>query len=226
MAPGRQLSGVHHVTVPAAAAAMATVLVCSPLLASWTAALSAGVQSRWWTVRSVTTAQWALTVTAVCVACLATLRGTPVVTWWLYSACGAVLAVVDARTHTLPARLVGPWAVALGASLVVAAVADDAPHRLIRSVAAAGAVGGAWLLVALFAPSMVGLGDIFVTTAGALVLGWTGWAAVGTGQVLIWVVAPVALAIEWLVHPARRSRAMPVPMGPALVTATVLALWV
>ena len=207
-------------------AAVAAVLACSPLLAAWTVALTAGVQNRWWTVTAAPGAQWATVTVVAGLICAVAVHGAPALTWWLYAACGAVLVVVDVRTHTLPARMVGPWLCVLAGSLVLAAIVDDAPHRLARACLAAALVGGGWLLVVLIAPALTGVGDVLVSTAGALVLGWSSWGAVGAGQLLIWLVAPLVVLGEWVAHPARRGRGMAVPMGPALVAATVLAAWV
>ena len=55
---------------------------------------------------------------------------TPAPAWWLFATGGAVLCVVDAQHHLLPARMVYPLAAAVLAVLVLAAVLAGEPDRL------------------------------------------------------------------------------------------------
>ena len=69
----------------------------------------------------------------------------------------------------------------------------------------------------------MGLGDVRVAALTAGVLGWTGWATLWQGQVLI---------VLWAGSPrsgcAGRSATTgggAVPMGPAIIVGSLLALW-
>ena len=57
--------------------------------------------------------------------------------WWLFAAGGAVLCVVDAEHHLLPARFVYPLAAAVLVVLAVTAAVTGEPDRLLRAVLAA-----------------------------------------------------------------------------------------
>ena len=76
----------------------------------------------------------------------------PVLAWWLLATGGAVLAVVDAQTFPLPARLVYPLAIAVGCVLLVAAISGGDFPALFRAGAAAAAIGGIWLGVRVISP--------------------------------------------------------------------------
>ena len=45
------------------------------------------------------------------------------------------------------------------------------------------------------------------------------------GQMLIWLLGPVAMAAVALARPAGRGWKMHVPMGPALLAGALLACW-
>jgi leader peptidase (prepilin peptidase)/N-methyltransferase len=207
------------------AVAAAGALAASPVLASWTVSLAADEQQRWWRPRRVSAARWAtVAVVAVLFACLGG-RGVPAVAWWLLAVTGAVLAIVDSETHRLPRRLVGPLAAAELGVLVVTAMAAAEPERLLRALLAAAAVAGGYLLLAVTAPSLMGLGDVYLTGITAGLLGWASWSHVLAGQVLLWLLGPIGLAAAALARPAERGWKMPVPMGPALIGSALLACW-
>ena len=160
-------------------------LAVSPVLAGWTNALAAGTATRWWWPRVVSPAEWVATaVPAVLLGAAAAVLAPPVA-WWLLGAGGAVLAVVDARTHRLPAKFVHPLAAVIAAVLGVTTAATGAWPDLLRAALAAVLVGGLWFGVALVSPAAVGLGDIRVAALTAGLLGFIGWPAVLLGQLLV-----------------------------------------
>ena len=206
---------------------VAAVLV-SPLLAAWTVALTtdpARTRASWWRSRSVSARR--LIVVAAVTAVLATgaMGGEPLVAWWLFACCGAVLCVVDAEHHLLPARLLYSLAAAVLIALAVAAVAVGEPDRLLRAVLAAVVVGGGWFTVAFLAPSAMGLGDVRVAALAAGLLGWTSWPAVLAGQLAAFGLAVITAGILAIGRPRERGRAAQVPMGPALIVGAILATW-
>jgi hypothetical protein len=89
-------------------ASLLGVLAVSPLLAGWSAALSAGLKHGWWRPRRVSLSRWALVAAAAVALVVAAAAGRPWPAWLLLAAAGAVLVVVDAQQHQLPARLVYP----------------------------------------------------------------------------------------------------------------------
>jgi|GEM_PF-438586 len=144
----------------------------------------------------------------------------PLPAWWLLGAGGAVLAVVDWRTHRLPARFVYPLAAAVALVLLVDAAATGQWSELGRAALAAAVVGSLWFLVAFVSPGAVGLGDIRVAALAAGLLGWSGWTVVFAGQLaasLLGVLTAAAMTAT------RRSVRSGVPMGPALILGAFLA---
>jgi leader peptidase (prepilin peptidase)/N-methyltransferase len=207
------------------AVAAAAALVGSPVLASWTVSLAADQRHQWWRPRRVSAARWAtVAVIAVVFAALGA-RGVPAAAWWLLAVTGAVLSIVDSETYRLPRRLVGPLAAAELVLLAVTAVVADEPQWLVRALLAAAAVAGGYLLLALAAPSLMGLGDAYLAGITAGLLGWSGWSHVLAGQGLLWLLGPIGLAAAALARPAERGWKMHVPMGPALITSALLACW-
>ena len=95
-----------------------------------------------------------------------------------------MLAVVDARTHRLPARFVYPLAAVIAAALVASAAVTGAWPDLLRAGLAAMLVGAFWFVVAVLPPAAVGMGDIRVAALTAALLGWQGWPTVLLGQLL------------------------------------------
>jgi len=189
-------------------------LTVSPLLAAWTVGLTtdgdAGVP--WWHPRRVSARRLVVVaaVAAVLAGCAA--GGTPLAAWWLFATGGAVLCVVDAQHHLLPARIVYPLAAVILAALAFAAVIAGEPDRLLRTFVAAAVVGGAWFTVAFLAPPAVGLGDVRVAALAAGLLGWTSWTAVLAGQLAAFGLAAVTTGVIAATGP-RSGRAAQVPIG-------------
>src|SRR6476469_1200911 len=212
----------------AVSASVLAVILVSPLLAGWTVGITtdtATARASWWRPRPVSARRLVTVaaVTAVLAACAT--GGEPLVSWWLFACGGAVLCVVDAEHHLLPARLVYPLAAAILATLAATAAVTGEPDRLLRAVLAAAVVGTGWFAVAFLVPSALGLGDVRVAALAAGLLGWTSWSAVFTGQLATWGLAVVTAGVLVATRPRARGRGMQVPMGPALIVGAVLASW-
>ena len=67
--------------------------------------------------------------------------GQPGPAWWILAAGGAVLSVVDAQTHLLPARFTYPLAAAVACVLIIGSITGGDPAALLRAVAAAATIG-------------------------------------------------------------------------------------
>ena len=211
--------------VAAAGLAAALALAVSPLLASWTVELAAGTRPGWWRPRRPSTRRWAVVAAATVLLAAATVAGRPQPAWWLLAAGGAVLAVVDAERRLLPGRFTYPLGAAVLLALIGEAVVDHNLAALTRVVAAAAAVAGVWFAAAFASPSSVGLGDVRLAAVTAAALGWVGWQQVLLGQALTALFAAVTAAIIAIAQPRLRGRRMPLPMGPAMITAAILACW-
>ena len=160
----------------------------------------------------------------VLMAVLAT-AGNPGPAWWILAAGGAVLSVVDAQTHLLPARFTYPLAAAVGLR-----VGHRVDHRR-RPGRAATSRGGRrhdrrdQLRIRFLSPPALGMGDVRVATLTAGLLGWTGWAALWQGQVLIALLGGLTAVGLWISTTPPPGLRFAVPMGPAIFVGSLLALW-
>jgi leader peptidase (prepilin peptidase)/N-methyltransferase len=206
--------------------AAAAAIAVSPLLASWSAALADRPQPSWWRPRRTSLRRWAVVSALAVLLTAAATQGRPVPAWWLLAAGGTVLAVVDAERHLLPARFTYPLLAAVLTALAAAAIIDHSPRPLLRALLAMFAVGGVWFAAAFASPTGVHLGDVRLAALTATTLGWLGWNQVLLGQTLTAALALVTAGAVALTQPQLRGRRMPVPMGPAMIGAAVLACWI
>lgn len=141
--------------------------------------------------------------------------------WAWFVAVGLLLGVIDLREHLLPNRVLLPGFVGTVLLLTLAAALDGAWESLLRALLA-GVVGFAVLLVmALVAPSGMGMGDVKLAGLLGLVLGWLGWSVLVLGFLVGFVVqAVVALALLAVRKAGRRTE---LPFGPALLAGTLMA---
>lgn len=205
-----------------------TAVLVSPLLAGWTVGLTtnpATAPAPWWRPRTVSLPRVATVAGAAAALVAGAAGGDPLVGWWLFATGGAVLCIVDAEHHLLPARLVYPLAAAILIALAVTAALTGDTDRFLRAVLAATVVGGGWFAVAFLAPSSLGLGDVRVAALAAGLLGWTSWSAVLVGQLAAFALAVVIAGVLAITRPRERGRGMQVPMGPALILGAILATW-
>ena len=135
------------------------------------------------------------------------------------------LAIVDARTHRLPDRLVLVGAAGTGALLLLAAATSGAWPDLGRALAAALACLGGYLVLALVRAGGLGLGDVKLGGLLGLWLGWFGWDAVLTGAVAGFFLGGLYAIV--LLATRRASRTTAIAFGPWMIlgaaAATVLA---
>ncbi|KIQ63481.1 hypothetical protein TR51_33100 [Kitasatospora griseola] len=132
---------------------------------------------------------------------------------------GVALGFVDAAVKRLPDALTLPLLV--GTALLVP-VADHRPEVWLRCALAAGALGGLFLLLALFAP--MGLGDVKLAPSLGAVLGLGGWRTFYAGLLHMWLIAAVwAVALLVLRRAGRRTE---LAFGPAMLLGTLAAVLV
>jgi leader peptidase (prepilin peptidase) / N-methyltransferase len=135
-----------------------------------------------------------------------------------------VIAVIDARTRRIPNRLTYPLTPALLVLLVAAAFASAEPGWALRAVLGGLAAFGVLFALALISPRGMGMGDVKLAAFIGLGLGYLGWGHVVLGVfggfVLGGVVAIGLLAARI------RSRKDPIPFGPYLAAAALLAVLV
>ena len=133
----------------------------------------------------------------------------------LFTACGAAIAAVDLLERRIPNRMLLVATPAVAFAILVGAVGRGSAAPLLWT--AVGAVGLflVYLVIALLAPSAMGMGDVKLAALVGGVLGFVGPAAILGGAVAIALVGGVAAVIVLL---ARRGGVRDgVPYGPALV---------
>jgi leader peptidase (prepilin peptidase) / N-methyltransferase len=208
-----------------AIAAAVAGLVVSPLLASWTAALADGERTTWWRPRPVSAPRWATVAAVTVLMVLLATAGHPGVAWWILAAGGAVLAVVDAQTHLLPARFTYPLAAAVGIALVIGSMTGGDPAALLRAAAAAATIFAITMAIRFLSPPAMGLGDVRAATLTAGMLGWTGWITLWQGQLLIAFLGGLTAIFLRITTRTASGLRFAVPMGPAILIGSLLALW-
>lgn len=135
---------------------------------------------------------------------------------------GVVLAFVDLACLRLPDLLVGAALLLGGGWLVVVSVVDGAFGSLGRAVLGALVSGVAYLVLALLPGANLGFGDVKLAGVLGFLLGWLGWSAVVLGLALPHLLnGPVALGLLLTRRVGRRSD---LPLGPALLAGTLLAV--
>jgi leader peptidase (prepilin peptidase) / N-methyltransferase len=133
---------------------------------------------------------------------------------YLVAELGLLLALIDLRCLRLPDRLVVALAVAGAGPAVLLH-----PEHAGRALLAAGAVLAAYVILWFVAGGGLGLGDVKLAGALALILGFAGWPAVVLGLIVPHLInGPVAVVL-WL---TRRVRV--IAFGPALLVGALVAL--
>ncbi|MDM4721793.1 A24 family peptidase [Micromonospora sp. WMMA1363] len=140
------------------------------------------------------------------------------------SALAVPLALVDLRVLRLPDPLVGAALLGGAVFLPVAAVAEQAVPSLARAALAAVACAAGYLTLALLPRSPLGFGDVKLGVVLGLHLGWLGWPVVTAG-VLLAPLVNLPLVAGLLVS-RRAGWRTPVPYGPAMLGAALVALLV
>jgi leader peptidase (prepilin peptidase)/N-methyltransferase len=128
---------------------------------------------------------------------------------------GVLLAVVDMRTLRLPDPLVRTLAVGVGVPLALLA-----PERIGPALLGAAVVGAGYLTIALLPGRGLGLGDVKLAAALALVVGLAaGWRAVLAGVLAAHLIGAGTAVV---VLATRRRRVF--PFGPALLLGALTGL--
>ncbi|MGN9775188.1 prepilin peptidase [Micromonospora sp. H33] len=142
----------------------------------------------------------------------------------LLAALAVPLALVDLRVLRLPDPLVGAAFLGGVVLLAVAALAEEAVPALVRGALAVVVCAAGYLALALLPRSPLGFGDVKLGAVLGLHLGWLGWPAVGAGVVL----APLVNLplVAGLLITRRAGWRTPVPYGPAMLGAALLAMLV
>ena len=138
------------------------------------------------------------------------------------AAAGVLLGVIDLQHRLLPNRVVVPALGIAAAFLVLAAATEQDWPALVRAGLGAVVLFAVFLVLALIAPSGLGMGDVKLAALLGLYLGWIGWDAVVIGAAGGFVIqAAVALS---LLATRRIGLRGELPFGPAMLLGAVLAI--
>ena len=138
------------------------------------------------------------------------------------AAVAVLLTLIDLRRHLLPDRVVLPAIVAGAVLLAVAAAVEGNVAAFVRAGGAAVVLFLAFLVLALIAPSGLGMGDVKLAALVGLHLGWLGWNVVVLGAAAGFVVQAVLAVV--LLATRRIGLKGELPFGPAMLLGAALAI--
>jgi leader peptidase (prepilin peptidase)/N-methyltransferase len=147
---------------------------------------------------------------------------------YAFFAVGSVtLAVIDARTKTLPNRIVFPlYGVGLVGFGLITAVLHDAHgvRHLVSALVSAAVLYGLFYLIAMFGP--MGYGDVKLAGVIGLYLGWLSVEMVYAGVLVGTISAALVSLIVVLTRSARGLtwRHMEIAYGPYLLSGAWVAI--
>lgn len=99
----------------------------------------------------------------------------------VFAVASVVLAIVDARTHRLPSRIVLPSLAVVTSLLVAAALLAGERWRIWSMLGAGIALFALFFAFAFASPTGIGGGDVKLAPLVGVVLGYIGWDAVLLG---------------------------------------------
>jgi leader peptidase (prepilin peptidase)/N-methyltransferase len=139
-------------------------------------------------------------------------------------AVGVALALIDLDLRHLPDSVIMPSYVITVVLLMPAGAQDADWHAGVRALGGMAALLVLFFALALAYPNGLDFGDVKLAGLVGLYLGWLSWNALfltAAGSLFIACVTGVAAVLAK--HPTRN---LAVPIGPCLVSAAVLALFV
>lgn len=144
------------------------------------------------------------------------------VVWLLLTPAGALLALVDARTHRLPDVVTLPLAAAAPVLLGAARLLPGATGSWTCALLGAATLTALFLLTFLLSPRTLGFGDVKLAPTLGAVLGWHGWPLLLLGLFTGYLIA----AAHGLLLITRRKATShtALPFGPPLLLGAVAAI--
>lgn len=143
------------------------------------------------------------------------------VAWLAFGCFGLVLSIIDIREHRLPNMLLAAAATTGLLAVSASAICAGAPGDLLRAVLGAVIVFTALFIMAMIAPTGLGMGDVKLGAVTGLYLGWLGWSWLFWGTFIgftmgaVWAVALILLK--------RAHGSTPLPFGPFLIFGVVIS---
>lgn len=138
------------------------------------------------------------------------------------AAISIALAVIDLQHRRLPNPIVLPAYPVAAALLVLPALVDREPERLVRAAVCGIALYAFYFLLMVLNPRGMGFGDVKLAGILGLYLGWFGWQFAVVGAFAGFALGGLAgLALMLAGRAGRKSQ---IPFGPFMIAGTWLAL--
>ena len=142
---------------------------------------------------------------------------------YLYlAAVGIALAMIDFDVKRLPDALTLPSYVVGIALLGAAAITDDAWWSFERALIGMAALFAFYFVIALISPRGMGFGDVKLSGALGLYLGWLGWGPLVVGAFMAFLIGGVvSIALVLFAGAGRKTK---VPFGPFMLLGTLVGI--
>jgi leader peptidase (prepilin peptidase) / N-methyltransferase len=134
---------------------------------------------------------------------------------------GVALSVVDLAEKRLPNPVVALTLAAVGLLLVAATTLTGVWMPLVWALVGAAAMFAFYVLLAIIAPSSVGMGDVKLAVLIGLLLGWLGIGAWLAGLVAAFVVGGIVALIALALR--RVTLHGSIPFGPSMLAGALVA---
>ncbi|GAB3654690.1 hypothetical protein GCM10027591_10620 [Zhihengliuella somnathii] len=135
---------------------------------------------------------------------------------------GTRLALIDALTHRLPNRLIGPWYFCAAPLLLGAALLAGEPGHSVRILAGGAILFAFYLVLHLIQPRGMGMGDVKLAGVLGLYLGAASWEHLMLGTFAAFLLGGLYAAV--LVLTRKASTKTMIPFGPFMIVGTAAAL--
>jgi leader peptidase (prepilin peptidase)/N-methyltransferase len=139
--------------------------------------------------------------------------------WLVYLHAGILLGAIDLAVRRLPTPVIATSTVLVGGCIAAAALAAHHATLALGALSAAGGLGCLYLVLALAAPTRIGMGDVRLAALSGMLLGTLRPAAV----VVVGATLPYLFALPFALWQLRQPVRRDLPFGPFLVVATLTA---
>jgi leader peptidase (prepilin peptidase) / N-methyltransferase len=162
-----------------------------------------------------------ITVAVLMAVCVRWAGDPALVAWWWLALTGLALTVIDTAQHRLP----HPWVLAMACGglggFTLASANSGRWWPLGRACTAGVVVLAVGIVLHVVLAGHLGGGDVTLTAALAVFLGWLSWQAVLFGVLAGVVVLGLCAGWVWLSTGHRSCR---IPAGPSLIAGTWISL--